>query len=636
MVEDDAPGGDAAKSKEDARRAQAVELVPSPGAVVLHVRWKSPAATIASAASYASLPGGWVNSNLKTLVREVLDETIGDLVNTEKMAEAVNLDAPIDVVGVADTKHSRQVPEPMMAWAMGLNSVQQALKASRGKPRQLGDGVWRIGTESRWGTPCAVVAAAGAAPARLVCTESERHLEKLAPFMARNVAAMPSTASDFRVEVRLRPLLDKYGRQWGSQARGLPVIAEELKLGIPAFDAALLDAADALADEAGALLNDADALIVDGSLKRQAGIRLGVELTFAGRQSWTVQTMLDGASLAGPAPDIFWHAPRTAASVSWGRGGDPARWDPVLKTVRALLEGVMTKEKVGSAADRKAISKLFRFPVGKHVAGVGASGHFPAGGSSSTNMFMGILDATIGWHIVGIDEGPTALRSYLNEAVRTYNRPTLQRLMKKEMGGDAKHLPRVRVVPAPRSLGPGALEVEIMIPKLEDPGPLLPPPPGGSPSPSKAKTLDLKFHILLMADSGRTWVGIGLNRDPLAKLMEAVKGQTPGADTIAGLPGLERFRSERHNGASVTSLEGMLGSITPGIAMLSAAGGPGTQVSNAIAGMPNKGKSPIVMVVDAKDGPKPSLRISAEVPRGTLIDIGSLVTNLLSILGQQP
>jgi hypothetical protein len=623
--------------------------VKEPGAMVLHVRWSNPGKTLATAANYASLPSGVVNTGLKQLTIEVLEDAIGDSINTELMADVVSLDAPLDIVGVANTKRSRQVPEPMMAWSIGLTSAERALEASKGKPINIGEGVWRIGTESRWGTPCAVARSAGSTPARLVCTESERHLEVMVPYMARNVANMPLPKSDLRMEMKMRGVFDKYGRQWANQARGLPIIAEEFKIGIPQFDNALFEAADALAGEAGALINDADSVVTTISLDQKKGITLGFELGFNGKKSWTVQTIVDGANKAGAAPNIFWHAPQKSETVTFARGGNVARWEPINRTLRALLEGIMAREKVGTAADRKAITKLLRVPLGDYVPSMSANGHFmPAKGAAGT--FDDILDATVGWYLFGFEEGPTKMRSYLNDVVRVYNRPGLQRLIKKEMGSDAKHLPRVRIVPAPRALGAGSLAIEVTIPQIENPmdesmfGSSPVPTPLGGPvarTTKPIKTIDVKFHVLLMSDSGRTWVGLAAKRDQLASIMETAKGSTPSASTIAGRRGLDVFRRGKHSGGGMTSLEGLIGSVKPAIMMFTAVGpgatqGPAEQIMQAIERMPNKGRTPIIALGTIDGGAKPSIALSLNVPDGTLKDVGYLVTEIIAIVQRNP
>ncbi len=614
-----------------------VSPVAEPGEMVMHLRWKAPAATLATLAGFANLPAASVNTHTRTLVAAAIDEAVGNAVDAERLAPLVHVDAPLDMVGVADTKRSRQVPDPMFAWSIGLTSVEAALETSRGKPRELQSGVWRIGTASEWGPSCAIAASAGTTPGRLVCVEERRHLEPMVAYMARNVAAMPSQPADVHAEIRLRGLLDKYGRTWANQARGLPIIAEEFKLGIPAADQAMLDAAEALAKEAGALIHDADTIVADVSLDAQKGIAITSELRFAGAQSWTVQTMVDGAELASAPPDLFWRLPIQSETVAWGRAGDPARYTDILSTTRAIADGLMAKEKFGTAADRKAITGLLRSVSQKHAVYATASGHFDDG--KSQGAFRDMIDATVGWHIVGVEEPAAELRKYLNELVQVYNRPSLQTLMKKEMGSDAKHLPKVSVVPAPRGLGGGSLDIKILVPQVEDPmsamSGMMPSPDGAPPDSSKPALVDIEAHILLMSDGNRTWIGFATDRERLAALMEAAKGETAGAATISKKTSLSSIKSAKHNAMSVSSLDGLIGTVKPSLMMFVTSGlgmqSISQQILDALQKMPHKGQTPIVFAGDVKAGAKPSVKVSAHIPRETLVDVGHLVNQAMTI-----
>ena len=640
VIVDDEPGGSGnAKMAESEGMAANVAPVASPGELVLHFRWKNPGETLATAASFANLPPGFINSNLRTVVREALQEAVGGSIDASKMADVVSLDAPIDAVGVADISRAGQVPEPMFAWSIGLTSLQRALAASNGRPEKIADGVWRLGGKDSWGSPCAVAAAAGKTPARLVCAERSRDLA-IAAYVARNVATMPEPAADMHAEIRLRGLLDKYGRMWANQARGLPVLAEELKLDIPSFDEALKDTAEALADEAGAVLADADSIAVDITVNQQKGVQLTFEAAFAGKRSWLVQTMLDGSHLAGPPPEILWVLPKSTEAFAWGHSADPARFAPVLAAGRSLLLGFMQHEKVGSAADRQAIGKLLRLPTKKYVGSVSASGHFSATPAKAGKAaFADMLDGVVGWHVVGMEDSSAEVKSYLTDMVNVYNRPSLQGMMKKEMGSDAKHLPRVKITRAPQALGAGSMEVEVTIPQVEDPTDAMglgaPPVAGPPPQP---KTIDVKMHILLMADGQRTWMGLAGNRDELAKLMATLKGKGP-ADSLATRSELAGLKRGKHSAGSVTSLDGALGVLKPmvmGFMASAPAGvaGPGQQVLTMFERLPNKGKTPITAYVDVDAGAKPRTSMTMTVPRETLDDIGFVIQGIMQLASQ--
>lgn len=624
VAEGDAPGGPEGPAGGTTANVD-VSPVPAPGAVVFHLRWRSPQATIDAAAKYGEVPPHLVSELTREALRGAVDEALSRQVEVNAFADAIALDAPVDMVLVADTSQGSQIPEPIVAVSVGLSSLDRALAASKGRPKKIGEGVWRIGTQNEHADPCAVVAAAGKAPARLVCSERERDLVKVAPFVARNVATLPEPPQDFQVKVELRPILDKYGRNWANQARGLPVIAQEFKNGIPAFDEALMRAADAIAQEAGALIHDADSVIIDAGFDAQKGLTMGLGFQLAGKRSWLAQVMTDGAAQQGPPPAMFWKLPAGATTAAYAVGGDPALLEPVLETVQRLLVGKLEEEKIGTSADRQAFAKVLRTPFGKHVASVSASGHFDASSKPSTGLVTDLLTESMGWYVVGVDEPSAKLRAYLDDLQKAYNRPALQTILKQELGSDAKHLPVVKVVPAPAQLGPGAFDLQVVVPGIEEP------PLGPNAQP---KTIDVEMHLLVMSDGNQTWMGFAFDRDALATLMAGLKGagKGPNLSTVAAIKHLE---NEKHAGVSVATLNSAIDAIKPIAAALGPIiGGPvATQALNVLEQLPNQGKTPMIGTVDIADGARPRVNLSLNVPKGTLQDIGFLVAKIAELAG---
>jgi hypothetical protein len=612
-----------------------VSPVTPPGELVVHLRWKNPGASANAAASLAGLASVEMNASVQAIVRELVRDGLSDKVDADAFRDHVSLEAPVDVVLIADVQQGGQVPEPIYAVSVPLTSLDRALAASRGRPQQLAPGVWQIGTEDQWGEPCAIAAAAGKAPARLVCADSTTDLQRVAAYTARNVASLPEPPRDLRIDIKLRGLLDKYGRQWANQARGLPVLVEEFKRDVPKFDTALMDAADALAAEAANLIHDADSLVIDAGIDAQKGADVSVQLKFAGAQSWLVKTMIDGADQAGPAPAITWQLPASAQFVSWGKSGDPQRFDPIVKTLHDLLEGFLEAEKFGTAADRDAIAKLLRrVQKGSYVASTMATGHFPpsapAAGGSKT--LADIASDVVGWYLVGVDEGPAEMTKWLEDAVKAYNRAGVQQWLKTQAAanGNAQNLPVVKKVAAPAGLGAGSMAVEIIMPQIDDPL------SAANPNATGPTKVDIKATIVLMADGKRTWLGMALDTASLAKLMQGLKGT--GGTTLATRTGLDRMKTESHAGGSLASIDGMLGMVTPIIQAIIVAPGTGSispiaqQALGLLAGMPNQGQTPILMFADVQAGSAPTLSYSLSVPKESFQDLAHLVKGALKLI----
>ena len=163
---DDEGGADAK------RKAGDLAPVAEPGALVFHLRFKSLTHTVSTFASFAQLPPQLVDEAMDVMAKEMVSELLSGKVDGRAFRDVLDLSAPIDVVAMADTSKSGQIPEPMAAISIGLTSMARARAAATGRGRKLADGVWRIGPAESWGDACAIAEAAGRAPARLICGSS--------------------------------------------------------------------------------------------------------------------------------------------------------------------------------------------------------------------------------------------------------------------------------------------------------------------------------------------------------------------------------------------------------------------------------------------------------------------------------
>ena len=604
---------------------EALPPAPAPGELIVRVRWQDPARSIATSAAYASVPQELVDRYLNA-PREIALELVSSQVDAALFAPLVDRAAPIDFVIAADTTPS-MLPTPFIGLSIGLTSLERAIATSNGKAEEIASGVWKLGGPDSFGSSCAVMRSNGRTPARLVCGDRTRDLTKLAPYMARTLATETVTGGDIHAEVSLRPLFDKYGSKWAVQAQGLPVLANAILLGIPKFDQAVKDAAAVLANEAGFLMKDLDGLSFDAAIEPSGGMKVKTEFRLRGKTSWLAQTMVDGASLAGPAPAMFWHLPASSASASYGFGVDPTRWEPLVATGRALIEGALEKGKIAGDGDRKALAGLLRLGKSKHVATVGASGTFPdaAPGASA---FAAMLGQSVGWHLLGMEDGPGEIKKFLKDAVLAYNRPGLKSWLTRELGSEARFLPTVKAITAPRELGAGAMAVEIAVSNIPDPMGAL---TGGG------GTVSVQLYVFAMVDGKRTYVGLALDKDRLAKLMQSLKGATPGPESLAQLTTLGGFRTERHTSATFFTLQGIVGSMKSSLSSAltgvpGGMGGIGRVLLGQLTLMPNRGTTPIVLFGDVADGPAPRATLTFHAPSPALADLGFMVEQVLSLV----
>ncbi|MSP24749.1 MAG: hypothetical protein EXR75_06205 [Myxococcales bacterium] len=602
------------------------------------MRWRDPARSIRTVAGYASVQQELVETYMNA-PRALALELLGSHVDPAVFGALVDPSAPIDFVIAADTSPSL-MPTPFMGISIGITSLDRALGASSGKPDEIGSGVFKLGSGDSFGQSCAVMRSNGRTPARLVCGDRTRDLTKLGPYMARTLTTEASVGGDIHGELTLRPIFDKYGSKWALQAQGLPVLASELLIGIPKFDQAVKDSAAAVANEAGALMKDLDGVTFDASIDPSAGMTTTMELRLRDKTSWAAKTMVSGASRAAPAPPIFWHLPASSTSAGYGFGADPTLWEPIFATGRALIEGGLEKQNVAGAADRKALAALFRIGESAHDASVAASGSFPDA-SAGASAFAQVLGQTVGWHIVGMQGRPKATTQYVKDVVAAYNRPGLAAWLKTALGAEARFLPTVKVVAAPRELGAGATALKLSVANIPDPMAIAIGITAGSGA-ANPTTITVELHLLVMVDGERSYVGLALDRDRLANLMQSLRGAAPGPESLKQLATLARFRQEKHNSATFFTLQGVIGGMQSSLSnALSAAPSGMGSIGRVLLGqlflMPNKGVTPIVVYGDVADGPRPKVSFTFHAPSPALADFGFIVEKAIALaMGVQP
>lgn len=601
--------------------------VSEPSSVVGTIRWRSPAATMNATAECSRVPVQVFDAGLKVGIDELMRDALRGLADTKGMAALVATDAPVDaVIALDDSKKPRAVG----AVAIGLTSLEGAKRAveSVGPLKEIAPGVWRIGKDRR-DTACAIATSVGATPARLVCGEREKDLVALAPYMARSLPNAPVPAADVHGEARWAPLDARFGNELKQVLRGLPVMVKaELATGDDRIDATIVAAATGLGDEVLALMSDLDKLSFDAGISPSSCVTTAdAALSFRGRSSWLAGTIFDRPERQGPPPAIFWRVPKDSDSAFFARGSDPARYARIVTTLRTVLDAAMAKAKVGSAADRKALTELIALPLGKDTNSVQASGHVDAkvgGKPSSQGNFDNLVNGTVGWYMLGVDEGPEAMTKLVKDVVAVYNRAGLSAPIKKEMREDAKLLPTVRTVGAPKELGKGSLAVEIKVTEIPDPAD----PPSFDPKKKKAqKKVSLTLHLLLMADGKTTWLAFGANKDELVKRLVAVKTGAPDAGTLAARPGLEGLKTGKVMAAGFFTLVPIVKAMTTSMGFASSMGPmppEATQIMGILNNLPNKGETPILASSRVTVGSSSRTELEIALPKGSVEDLAKV------------
>ncbi|UQA61950.1 hypothetical protein [Polyangium aurulentum] len=607
--------------------ATAFELtpVPEPDDVVGVMAWKNPAATIGAIADCAKIDRKISDEVLRRAPHELVREILPRGAKTTALAEVMAVDAP--VFGIVTLESNKKAPGVLAAVSFGLTSLEKARAAAEeasGPLTESGPGMWRMGGKSD--ATCMIAASAGAAPARLVCGIKGADVTALTPYLTRTLPTAAGSANDLHIEARLAPVEARFGPMIRSQLQVLPVLARgELANGDPKFDRAIVDAASAIADEAAALVGDADRLSLDVSVDPTSCLRASGSLALRAQTSWLAQGMAERPDRAGPAPAIFWRAPKDSGSVAYGRGSDPARFTPILRNLRMMLDGLLTKHNVGSAADRKALTDLIDLPMGKDVVTVSASGRLdlpaPAGDKRTPQQEVdAILNSYVGWSVIGYEEGSGPVAKQLKDIASVYNRKGLQDPLKKALGKDAVFIPTIKAGAAPGGLGADSIDLEIKLANVKAADLKL----AGATAKDK---VNAELHVMLMPDGkDRTWLAIGTKRDELVKRLLVVKTGAPDAGTIASRTDLEPLRTGKHMSAGFFTFGPIVkGLDRPGGIMGGKKDPMLDKMIRSLGALPNRGESPMFFNTTVAGGDAPRGDMSVWVPRPVLEDLGALL-----------
>lgn len=611
----------------------AYDLTPvsEPQDVVALMGWKNPADTLRAFSTCADTRPERALDMAEFGMRNILRDVVSSNVDVRALAAAVAYDAP--VFGVASLDPQSKGPGGFVAFSIGLSSLDKAKAAVEpaGPLTEIAPGQFRIA--GRTDSVCLIAASAGASPVRLVCGPREKDVTTLGPYLTRTLPASAVASSDVHVELRLMPAEARYGSLVRSQVQSLPMIAQsEASIGNPKFDQAVVDAASGVADEIVALISDADKITLDGTIDQVSCLRASASLSMRAHSSWIGGIMADRPDRAGPPPAIFWRAPKDSASVFYGRGTDPKKFSPIVRTLRLLLEGGLEKAQVGNDADHRALSEILEISVGPYVETVSASGPHEAGASADKpttpqQEMDAFLGGFTGWTLVGYEEGPDAISKQLKRIVDVYKRKGYQDALKKALGKKAAALlPQVKIGPGPAGLGAGSLDLSIKVDKI-------PASEIGILKTAKGKeTVSAELHVLLMPDSkSRTWLAIGVGKpDQLVKRLQSVKTGAPEEGTVAVRKDLEPLRRGDHMAAGFITMKMFVQSMKRSAGIVSRRRNEAAveKILKSFASMPHQGDSPIFVTTSAKgtDAPRGELSVAAQKP--VMEDIGWLIKTL--------
>jgi len=644
--------------------------VPEPAGIVASIRGRSLDSLVDGWTSCTKMSSTDVQKGVEMGVHELAKDLFGRE-RGNKLVPVVALNAPIDVIFAANPTDKK---DPVhVAVAFGVTSLENAKAALEdgGELHEKGAGVWDIKPKSERAPRCALFASAGTSPGRVVCSEKDAHLMALGPYMARTLAGKsPSGSGDLHGALSIKAIDASAGKQLRDLLELHPSIAAEAKTGEGSLDKAVGAAAKGLAAELGLLLGDIDQLAFDASLDKNQCGSLSVSLGLVGTKSWTAQLLAERPERQRPAPAQFWRLPKDAASASYSVAGDPALLQPVVKTVKELIDGALTLAKVGTAADRKAVTDLLDVNLGKDVVSVSAMGG--AGSGTGSLAFLTairksddkrdpkkmqsdldtLVKGLVPWGLAGVDKKGDVSVKWMKDFAAAYGRKPIQDALKKAVGPSSKfHLPVIKVGAAPGKLPKGStmMEIKLSFDASEPAPPPMPavavpaPPPGGAkpkapppapkPKASKPIVLTATLYLIAMPDGEESWIGYGTDKDEIVKRLLAAKSGAPVGETLASRNDLAPLKTksalfggffsghEYVNTAKVFAAEAKKEGKTK----------EAKAIEDALAKLPHGGNTP-AFVFGTFDGPSKRASVTLEVQRGTFEDLGSAIDSALQVV----
>lgn len=595
-----APGGNAVVAEGD---APDLSPVAAPGDLFLVGRLKNPAAVMDVVSSWAKLPIDWR--------RELSKAEPG-------VDQVLHWDAPVEVAVALDPSGRGDVPQPFAVVSVGLRGLQPALDMVRRggeSVRQIRAGVYRVGR----GSPnCAMAAAVGAAPARLVCGDREEDVDALLAYATRGLPNENLGTADMRIEVRAEPWRRRYAAEL-RQAKTLatPFVLRKMSLDDARFDRPLADAVHALTDEALGLVEDIDIVRMDASMNKGRGVAEATFFAkFRGSNSWVVTTLAETSARANTAPEAFFRLPKDATAASYTVGADPKRAEPIRRNLAELLDGFLAHAKVPKRLRDQSVALLDESWT-TESGSVYARGEIPAAATrseKSSDLQREQMRVGVGWHIAAIEEPMKKYKGYFDRVLKLYGDRQLRSLVEKEAHIKANEWPKLRARGG-RGLPAGSVVYELTIP-----GEMFMdyPDDGGAAKPGKP----MSAVLILVPDGNRTWFGVSADEKHLTDRLNAAK-KADAASTLASREGLAQMKSRKAVSQGFLSLMTVLGSVRSGMSGFMGSGAS-KEVERVFNSMPHHGETPMLTSFTVTKGSAPTMHWTMTVPKEVFADLGSL------------
>jgi hypothetical protein len=579
-------------------------------------------------------------------------DQLTELVVGESAGALIDVDQPIDfalALNSAGPGHSDWASRPSALFAVsaGVRSLESAeavladhftlvpgddgalrIQGLRGSDHHAESRADRDDEDSGGRRTCELAPAYGASATRLVCAfGDERALAQLGPWLTRGATRVGST-SDLRIDVRVSAIHSIVAEKWRAISALFGALAGSALGAQRLGDLALGAAQDVVS-----FVLDLDTLSVDVALSDSAA-RVEFTRNLSATTSVLARLATTNADRAGPPPAAFWQMPSDADLVVFGRGVDPALVGPGRDQVIHVVSDALAGDGVAPADGKAILDALRQFPVGAaavYAAGIDAdavskalalAASSPRTDESERIGLWASANDLLGWHVAEIDAPAVEISSAIKALMAAEGRPGVVAAYHAGSGGLAAL--HVRGAPVPKGHAwPDGSEHDVL--ELQSP-PLRPGVRGKAPG----GVGPMAFHVLVVPDGPRTWVGVGGDEAlTAAKVAAALAGS---GDTLQSRADLAPWKNARIGAGGFVTARGLFAETVGWVMLAGLFEDPSARVARLppqtvadtwgdLRRLPAGGATPLTVTSTSSSAMAPaSVVTSIEVPRAAVED----------------
>lgn len=618
---------------------------PEPPGLLLVARWKGPAKSIDQMLKLFGAP---------VSIESLINKEGGDA------AKLLDLDGSVDAAVLLDPGSADAEPKFSGAVSIPLKSFEEA-RASAEKDAgvtAIRPGVVRLVSKKSEKEVCDLIVAAGDAAARLVCGGSAREVEALRDWLSRGLPRTPPESSGLNATLRAGSLKDRYLGKLRTQAAKATDEARAAMTAQNVGDPDLLAAPGVVLEEGLRFLEDLDRVDVKVALgTTPPELTSGGSVRFHSKSSWFTRVLTDANDRPGPAPEIFWRVPKDAYSATWGRGADPRLFDGVRAVAHKAVAEALGRVPMIPAADKAALEAFVDGAPKTTGLWVSATGLVPSRKKAGAKPDViaearDIVTSTLGWHVSGVEAPAAEYVAWARQGLDVYTRAlrlvkefsAVKKAVSSKPGKKEPDLmelvPRVKEVKSPPGYPKGTVAFDIVLHFDGDVADLLLPKKAKKALEGALKTKStagakgsMTLRLAITPDGDRTWIGFSADLDELKKRMNAVMSGAPREGTLATREGLEPLRQPGQTWGGFFGFGEILEKAVEAVAKEKPEHAADARA--ILATLPNKGKTPLLLVGSGAAGQAPSSGVEVRLQAGSLADISAVVAFLASPKGRE-